>query len=175
MPFITIHSVRLFDGQSVHDKASVTFDTATGLITEVSTGTPTSTVSGESIDGTGQTLIPGLIEAHVHAHGEHLLDHASTANASPEDFRAIMHSAIKCGVTTICDMFSDTEAVERYRSWLNEEKTGSATTVIPDLKTSVYGATVDGGWPKPVVLGRDPKPEVPLPPFPHSLAIISYH
>ena len=162
MPTTTIHSVRLFDGEFVHEKGTVTFDTDTGLITDVSTDSNKPSSRGEAIDGTGQTLIPGLIEAHVHAHSEHLVGHGSTSEESAdEDFRVMMHSAIKCGVTTICDMFSDLGAIERYRSWLKEEKEGTSTTIVPDLKTSLYGATVEGGWPKPIVLGRDPKPEVP--------------
>ena len=158
----TIHSVRLFDGESLHENAAVIFDTTTGLITSVSTDTSSlpSSSGGNTIDGTGHTLIPGLIDAHVHVHSLHLRDHESTANASQDEFRAMISSALKCGVTTICDMMTDLEGVERYRGWLEEEEQGNTEVFLPDLKTSVYGATVEGGWPKPIVLGRDPKPDV---------------
>ena len=157
----TIHSVRLFDGESLHESAAVTFDNTTGLITKVSTDrSSSSSTGGNTIDGRGHTLIPGLIDAHVHVHSLHLRDHESTSSATDEDFRSMINSALRCGVTTVCDMFTDLEGVERYRGWLKEEEQGKTENFVPDLKTSVYGATVEGGWPKPIVLGRDPKPDV---------------
>lgn len=165
MPLTVIQGVRLFDGVRLHDDpASVTFDSTTGLIVSIGTGPSTQAEGATVIDGKGHTLLPGLIEAHVHVHGEHLHDHGGD-HAGPESLRHMFHSGIKCGITTICDMFSDLEAVERYRGWLAQEKAeggsvGDHVEVLPDLKTSLYGATIEGGWPKPIVLGRDPKPEV---------------
>ncbi|KAI1161789.1 hypothetical protein F5B18DRAFT_420021 [Nemania serpens] len=53
-----IHNVRVFDGQEFTDPQSVIF--ANGHITADTEGIET------EIDGTGQFLIPGLIDAHVH-------------------------------------------------------------------------------------------------------------
>jgi dihydroorotase-like cyclic amidohydrolase len=159
----TIHSVRLFDGLEVHNSATVTFDTATGLITSVSTTPFTSSAAAEGtvIDGTGHTLLPGLIEAHMHCHGLHMPE--GTWNP------AVFASALKCGVTTLCDMHSDLSWVTELRQKIKEEterekdkKGGEGKVTLPDLKSALLGATIEGGWPKPIVLGHNPDQKVGL-------------
>ncbi|KIW20341.1 hypothetical protein PV08_00916 [Exophiala spinifera] len=91
-----IHSVLLFDGVSTHPNATVTFDRESGRITSVST-TPTSSThfppGAAVIDGQGCTLLPGLIESHMHVHNLHL-----PPGASEDD---ILRSPLRCGVTTL--------------------------------------------------------------------------
>jgi hypothetical protein len=36
----------------------------------------------------------------------------------------------------------------------------AASVELPDLKSAFYGATIEGGWPKPILLTLDPSPEV---------------
>ena len=61
-----IKNVRLFDGDKVYQKASVAFegDKITHVLLSASDTLPEATTV---IDGAGKTLLPGLIDAHVHA------------------------------------------------------------------------------------------------------------
>jgi imidazolonepropionase-like amidohydrolase len=60
-------NVRLFDGEKIYPSANVVVKN--GKISTVSIATPTKGEEGATvIDGTGHTLLPGLIEAHMHAH-----------------------------------------------------------------------------------------------------------
>jgi imidazolonepropionase-like amidohydrolase len=60
-------NVRLFDGEKVYPSANVVVEN--GKISAVGIAVPTKAEEGATvIDGTGHTLLPGLIEAHMHAH-----------------------------------------------------------------------------------------------------------
>lgn len=152
-----IHSVLLFDGHKTHSNASVFFDSSSGNITLITTDghqvppPPGATV----IDGTGHTLLPGLIESHMHCHGLHLPPGASV--------EGILRSPLKSGVTTVCDMHSPLDAVNTLRKASAEElkqaKQSSGTVTLSDMKSSLLGATIEGGWPKPIVLSGHPTPE----------------
>ena len=66
----------------------------------------------------------------------------------------ILKPAIACGITTCLDMHNTPDDIIRL-------KKDCATSVeLPDLKSAFYGATIEGGWPKPIVLHLDPSPEV---------------
>jgi hypothetical protein len=56
----------------------------------------------------------------------------------------ILKPAIACGITTCLDMHNTPADVLM-------------------LKKAFYGATIEGGWPKPIVLHLDPSPEVSRP------------
>ena len=64
-----IRDVRVFDGEKVIPKTTIVFEggtiTAVGDRVEVPEG-------AEVIDGSGRTLLPGLIDAHTHAWGDAL-------------------------------------------------------------------------------------------------------
>ncbi|MGY1711909.1 amidohydrolase family protein [Geodermatophilus sp. SYSU D00758] len=84
----------------------------------------------------GATLLPGLVDAHVHL--------------APGALRA----AVRFGVTTVVDMFADPAAV---RSAKEEAATDPATA---DLRSAGIGATAPGGHPTRLVS------QGLLPPFP---------
>lgn len=74
-----ITNVRVFDGRALSDeRGSVLI--AGGVLTCV--GATVDIDGAEVVDGTGLTLLPGLIDAHVHLHGEHnlgqLVEHGVT-------------------------------------------------------------------------------------------------
>lgn len=150
-----IKNVRLFDGNNVHQNKSVTFDSDSGTILSVDSD-GTAPGGAEVIDGAGHTLLPGFIEAHMHAYDLHL----------PEggDFTHVLRNPLKCGVTTVCDMHSDPETIHKWRAQLKEDvgnaKSGKGSVAMSDLKSSLYGATIAGGWPKPIVLGHNPTDEL---------------
>src|SRR5262249_13820441 len=75
------------------------------------------------VDGTGKTLLPGLIDAHTHAWGDAL------------------ERALAFGVTTELDMFTDTEFAARMR---REQAEGDASARA-DLFSAGTLATAPGG------------------------------
>jgi imidazolonepropionase-like amidohydrolase len=81
-----IRDVRLFDGERFVERATV--QVKDGLIEAVGADLEAPT-GWDVVDGAGRTLLPGLIDTHVHTWGEARRD------------------ALRFGVTTQIDMFSD--------------------------------------------------------------------
>lgn len=77
----------------------------------------------DSVDGRGGALLPGLVDAHVHAYGEARRD------------------ALRFGVTTMLDMFSDPAGLPTAR----RERESSAPTAQADLWSAGLLATAAGG------------------------------
>lgn len=69
---ILFQHIRLFDGTEVIPSADVMIEN--GLIKEV--GANLVPGSAKIVDGDGKTLLPGLIDAHVHIHGAETLEQA---------------------------------------------------------------------------------------------------
>ena len=91
---VLIRNVRLFDGERVLSGNSVLV--ANGRIARV--GASISAPAGVSVvDGTGKTLLPGLIDSHTHTWGTALRDAAAL------------------GVTTVLDMFTDPKTAAHFR------------------------------------------------------------
>jgi hypothetical protein len=74
----TITNVSVFDGEWLLDADSITIEKS--VIEKVGRGIPT---KGELIDGRGAVLLPGLIDAHVHASS----DPTQTTSCSSTDIR----------------------------------------------------------------------------------------
>src|SRR4029453_1880236 len=88
-----IRNVTVFDGERTSGPANVVV--RDGLIASVGAETP---AGFEVVDGTGQTLVPGLIDAHTHAFGNAL------------------ERALQFGVTTELDMFTDHRFAAQMRA-----------------------------------------------------------
>ncbi|MDI5961308.1 amidohydrolase family protein [Streptantibioticus silvisoli] len=85
---VIIDGARIFDGTSTTGPGRVEF--ADGVITRVVTHpTPGAPAPAGAIDGTGMTLLPGLIDAHTHVFGA----------------ESNLELALAFGVTTELDMF----------------------------------------------------------------------
>lgn len=155
-----IHTVTIFDGHSTHRGATVTFDGTTGIITSVAMGGSGPDIKpcteAVVIEGTCHTLIPGLIESHMHAHQMHL----SPGSPVPHPLK----SPLKCGVTTVCDMHCDPSIVEKLRAEISDDiycaRKLDERIALSDLESGLYAATIDGGWPKSIVLGHNPSEDV---------------
>src|SRR6267378_817799 len=89
-----IRNVRIFDGIRVIAKGQVWVEN--GKIRAVGTDVK-APASLRSIDGEGQTVLPGLIDAHTHAWGDALKE------------------ALIFGVTTELDMFTDKDYAAQVR------------------------------------------------------------
>jgi imidazolonepropionase-like amidohydrolase len=155
-----IHSVLLFNGHTFEKTpVTVTFSSSSGTILSISKDkfeASSAPKNATVIDGSGHTLLPGLIEGHMHVHGMHLPPGGDESN--------ILITPLKCGVTTLCDMFSDTETVQARRAEikadLDEAKASGKNVTMSDLKSCILAATIEGGWPKPIVLGHHPTEEL---------------
>lgn len=89
---LLIENVRLFDGREVHPQAQVLIDGTQILSIQA---TEQQTAGARRIDGRGKTLLPGLIDGHVHAY-------------KSQDLPLLY------GVTTQIDMFSDVRLMQQF-------------------------------------------------------------
>jgi dihydroorotase-like cyclic amidohydrolase len=88
---IALKNVRVFDGECIGEPSTFVIDG--GLI-----GKPDDIEDAEIIDGQGCVLLPGLIDAHVHLHGEENLVQLASH-----------------GITTALDMGNDLKTYEPLR------------------------------------------------------------
>jgi imidazolonepropionase-like amidohydrolase len=110
-----ISNVDVFDGFTVIRNRSVTIED--GMIRELHPA------NGPS---SGLTLLPGLIDAHVHIGGEESLEQAAAL-----------------GVTTVLDMWGDPKTLVPLKRSMERGEHPSAA----DFRTAGIGATVPGGHP----------------------------
>lgn len=119
--FLVDH-VRVFDGERVYEDTRVVVEG--GIIRAVGQNVTTGH-RVRVVDGTGATLIPGLIDAHVHVRG---LDD--------------LQDALRFGVTTVLDMAAigiTPLALSSVR------KTAAARMDVADVRTAGFAATSPGG------------------------------
>jgi imidazolonepropionase-like amidohydrolase len=128
-----IYNSRIFDGNStVLENASILFD-ETGIL-EIAKGQLTGDIS---IDGTGKTVTPGLIDCHVHLGG-------SMQEADPVAVAAICAVQVqelwKYGITTVRTCGTQENIDIKIRTMVNEGK-------IPGVRilASGRGICITGG------------------------------
>ena len=115
-----IRDVRVFDGTRVLPRANVVV--RDGRIEAV--GPDVAIPDGlQAVDGAGRTLLPGLVDAHVHAWGDARRD------------------ALRFGVTTELDMMGDPARSAALRS----ARTAMAATDEADLWSAGAAVTAPGG------------------------------
>jgi imidazolonepropionase-like amidohydrolase len=127
-----IRNARVFDGEKVIPRASVVV--ADGKIIAVGDTMPAPS-GAQVIDATGDTLLPGLIDSHVHIWT-----------------RDVLASALAFGVTTELDMFM---VWREAKAWKEEESKGAYD--IADFRTagtcvtSPAGHGTEEGFPIPTI------------------------
>lgn len=138
MASIVFRNLRIFTGDEVIPNGSVLVNH--GKIAEVSRGQidPPDNVT-RIVSKPGHTLLPGMVDAHIHAHA---------------DIPLALTQCLRFGVTTACDMHNDIDNVIRLR------RQAANDTDAADFKTCSLAATIDQGWPAPVVLAHDKSSEV---------------
>lgn len=121
---LVIRDVRVFDGERTREQTTVVV--RDGRIHSVDRGT--AEIAGATVvEGRGRTLLPGLIDSHVHV---------------ADDARSALEQALVMGVTTVFDMFSGGERLKT----LKQVAAGDAVDVA-DVRTAGTGATAPGGHP----------------------------
>lgn len=138
---VVIRDVRIFDGENVVEHGFLVVDEH-GLIRDVAAGHPPDNVTGIVISKPGHTLLPGLVDAHIHA------DNANEI-ALPQSLRF--------GVTTVCDMANDPQYMRKIFQQIKDE---GCNALCADIKTTQFAATVDGGWPMAVITAHDSSPKM---------------
>jgi len=133
---LVIQNVRVFDGEHALDRRDVLI--SNGVISEVSSSRLTVPRGATVVDGTGRTLLPGLIDSHVH-----LSDSAA----------ADLRQALSLGVTTVLDMWSAGPRYEVIKALRSADAPDMAA-----LRTAGIGATVPGGH--PTQMGGPPTPTI---------------
>ena len=106
-----IRSVRVFDGSRVIPRTDVWVHD--GRIRAIGTHVSAS-AAVHAIDGTGKTLLPGLIDSHVHTWG------------------TALEQALVFGVTTALDMFTDFRYAERVK----KEQAAGKGLALADLRSA---------------------------------------
>ncbi|MDX2852340.1 amidohydrolase family protein [Streptomyces sp. PA03-3a] len=121
MPKATaIVNARVFDGIRLRDWTSVRF--ADGTITDCATG-PTAHHGDEVIDAHGGTILPGLIDSHIHL------------------VPGALAQGLTFGVTTALDMFSQADVMAAAK------RQAGTRSDVADVRSAGIGATAPGGHP----------------------------
>jgi imidazolonepropionase-like amidohydrolase len=115
-----IVNARIFDGTRPRDWTSVRF--ADGIITDCATG-PAAHDGDDVIDAEGGTILPGLIDSHIHL------------------VPGALAQGLNFGVTTALDMFSPAGVMA-----VAKQQAGTRPDVA-DVRSAGIGATAPGGHP----------------------------
>jgi imidazolonepropionase-like amidohydrolase len=130
---VVIENVRIFDGEEVIAATRVVVED--GIISGVGADFP-APEGAEVIDGRGLTLLPGLIDAHVHIWAEDQL-----------------RQALVFGVTSVVDMFMSVETMKAIKDKQAATSDGSLATLVSAgiLATAPGGHGTEYGMSIPTV------------------------
>jgi dihydroorotase-like cyclic amidohydrolase len=134
----TITDITLFTGTATLPSAYVAV--TNGLISSFGPTPSPSSAPTPVISKPGHTLLPGFIDAHMHADKGKIL---------------ALTQSLLFGVTTVMDMHNEATNVAKLKGFARENVSESA-----DVKMAGCAATIDGGWPMPVVTAHDGSEEV---------------
>src|SRR5438132_12272608 len=119
---LVFYNVDVFDGYHILRGRTVTVEG--GMIRSVTAAGVKPPDSAVVIDGAGRTLLPGLIDAHVHIGHEETLEQSAAL-----------------GVTTVLDMWGDPNTLMPLKKAIEQGEHPNAA----DFRTGGTGATVPGG------------------------------
>ena len=137
MTSFILRDVRVFTGDSSIDAGYVLVDNGKIKAVGSMASIPQLEPSVKAISKPNHTLLPGLIDCHIHAD-----------KADPE----ALPQALRFGVTTVCDMQNELANVLKLQKQTLEPDTAS-------YKTAGQAATIENGWPIPVIVAHDKSPE----------------
>lgn len=117
---LAIVDARVFDGEAWHTNTSILIDDGRISAIGADIDIPEDI---RRIDGSGHSVLPGLIDSHVHAFGDALSE------------------SLRFGVTTNLDMFTSPDMLPQTRS----ARADPGATQAADLYSAGMMATIDGG------------------------------
>lgn len=132
---VLIHDVRVFTGTAVAEHMDVRF--ADGLITDV-VPTGSALQADQVVDGAGRTVMPGLVDLHVHL----------ALQAGPPWFLTVpaaAHAAqsyVYAGITTVLDVAGEVKVIRGL-----QDPIAAGRWVGPRIYFAGPGLTVEGGYP----------------------------
>jgi hypothetical protein len=136
MDSFIVRDVRVFTGDSTIENGFV--HVQNGKILAVGPISNVPQASMTTYSKPGHTLLPGLIDCHIHAD-----------MADPQ----ALPQSLRFGVTTVCEMHNELENVLKLKKQTLEPDTAS-------YKTAGQAATIENGWPIPVILAHHSSPEI---------------
>jgi imidazolonepropionase-like amidohydrolase len=136
MTSFLIRDVRVFTGDVAIEAGFVHIED--GKIKSVGPMSEAPRTSIKTYSKPGHTLLPGLIDCHIHAD-----------MADPQ----ALPQALRFGVTTVCEMQNEIGNVLKLKKQTLEPDTAS-------YKTAGQAATIEDGWPIPVILAHDSSQEM---------------
>lgn len=136
MASFLVRDVRVFTGETIIEEGFVHVED--GKIKTVGPTSSAPDVSTKTYSKPGHTILPGLIDCHIHAD-----------MADPE----ALPQALRFGVTTVCEMQNELDNVRKLKKQALEPDTAS-------YKTAGQAATIENGWPIPVIVAHNNSPEV---------------
>jgi imidazolonepropionase-like amidohydrolase len=135
MTSFLIRDVRVFTGETTIEDGFVYIENSKVKAVGPSSSAPQGSITTYSKPG--HTVLPGLIDCHIHAD-----------MADPQ----ALPQALRFGVTTVCEMHNELENVLKLKKQTLEPDTAA-------YKTAGLGATIENGWPIPVIMAHNPSPE----------------
>lgn len=135
MTSFIIRDVRIFTGEETIPKGFI--HVQNGKIKSVGPVSSAPDLSVTTYSKPGHTLLPGLIDCHIHAD-----------KANP----VALPQALRFGVTTVCEMHNELANVRKLKKQTLEPDTAS-------YKTCGQAATIENGWPIPVITAHDKSEE----------------
>ncbi|CAO2650048.1 Nn.00g013400.m01.CDS01 [Neocucurbitaria sp. VM-36] len=136
MATFLLRDVRVFTGERIIEEGFVHVEE--GRIKSVGPVSNAPQVSIKTYSKPKHTILPGLIDCHIHAD-------MADPKALPQ--------ALRFGVTTVCEMQNELDNVRKLKKQTLEPDTAS-------YKTAGQAATIENGWPIPVILAHNDSPEV---------------
>ena len=135
---LLLQNVTLIDGTGAEPQAGVDTRISQGRIIEIGPDLSASP-GGESIDGSGKFVIPGLIDAHVH------LDAPMIFQITPDEKEQILDHIPKAflynGVTTVLNVSSKVDWIFEQRQAEREGR-----LLSPRIYATGRSFTPEGGW-----------------------------
>ncbi|KAF2454523.1 hypothetical protein BDY21DRAFT_326189 [Lineolata rhizophorae] len=131
-----VSDVRIFTGEDVIENGFVVVSDS--KIKSFDSGPAPKDSTATVISKPGHTLLPGLIDAHIHADKGNPL---------------ALTQALRFGVTTVMDMHNEPRNISKLSTLAAESKEAA------DIKFALLGACIENGWPVPVVTAHDKSAE----------------
>jgi len=136
MASFILKDVRIFTGEEDIEKGYVHVED--GKIKSFGSSVPSDS-NATVVSKPGHTVLPGFIDAHIHANdGQELA----------------LYQSLRFGVTTVMDMHNEIPNVKKLK------KLAASGKDMADFKSCGIAATIDNGWPIPVITAHDKSQEV---------------